>query len=103
MVRGAGGEVVPRRESRTGEVARLRPFASVTRTAKVGGVDSSNLFLSLFISTVGFAYFVYGRKRPSYPFMLTGVVMMGFSYFLDSLWLSLLIGIVLAAVPFFMR
>ncbi|MCY3018513.1 MAG: hypothetical protein NTW87_05720 [Planctomycetota bacterium] len=34
--------------------------------------------------------------------MLTGAVMMVFSYFMDSLWLSLLIWAVLAAVPFLM-
>jgi len=66
-------------------------------------MGSSSLFLSLLISTVGLAYFVYGRKRPSYPFMLAGAVMMLFSYFLDSVWLSLLVWIVLAALPFFIR
>lgn len=66
-------------------------------------VDTSTLFLSLLISTVGLVYFLYGRKRPSYPFMLAGAVMMVFSYFLDSVWLSLLVFIVLAALPFFIR
>lgn len=77
--------------------------ASFWRAGNVEIVDSGSLFLSLLISTVGFAYFVYGRKRPSYPFMLAGAVMMVFSYFLDSVWLSLIVWIVLAALPFFIR
>jgi hypothetical protein len=66
-------------------------------------VDAGGLFLSLLISTVGLAYFVYGKKRPSFPFMLSGAVMMVFSYFLDSFWLALAIWAILAVVPFFIR
>lgn len=66
-------------------------------------MSSNTLFLSLFIPTVGFAYFVYGRKQFNMPFLLTGLVMMCYGYFLDSFWITLLIGAVLAAVPFFFR
>ncbi|HEY3323427.1 MAG TPA: amino acid transport protein [Planctomycetota bacterium] len=72
-------------------------------SATVQRVDAGSLFLSLLISTVGFAYFVYGKKRPSFPFMVSGAVMMFFSYFVDSFWLSLAIWVVLAAAPFFIR
>lgn len=83
--------------------ATIASIAFAPWAANVECVDAGGLFLSLLISTVGLAYFVYGRRRPSYPFMLTGAVMMVFSYFMDSLWLSLLIWAVLAAVPFFIR
>ena len=73
------------------------------RKDRVNGVNASNLFLSLFISTVGLAYLVYGRKRQSFPFILAGLALMGFSYFLDSFLLSALIGFVLAVAPFFVR
>ena len=65
--------------------------------------DSASLFLTLFISTVGFSYFIYGKKRPAYPFMFVGAIMMVYGYFLTSFWLTLLIGAVLAVVPFFIR
>jgi hypothetical protein len=81
----------------------LCAFASDSCKTIVSRVESLNLFLSLLISTVGFVYFLYGRKRSSSPFMLTGLVLMGFSYFLESFWLSLLIGTVLIAVPFFVH
>jgi hypothetical protein len=35
--------------------------------------------------------------------MLSGAVMMVFSYFLDSFWLALAIWAILAVVPFFIR
>ena len=66
-------------------------------------MEPSQLFLSLFISVVGFSYFVYGRKRQSATFLLTGAVMMGFSYFMGSLWLTLAIGVALAIAPFAIR
>ncbi|HLX63421.1 MAG TPA: hypothetical protein VKX17_19275 [Planctomycetota bacterium] len=66
-------------------------------------MDSSPLFLSLFISTIGFGYFMYGRKAQEYSFLFAGVIMMFFSYFVNSFWLSLAIGIVLAVAPFFVR
>lgn len=66
-------------------------------------VDHYSLFLSLFISTVGFSYFLFGKKRSEYAFMLSGAVMMGFSYFVDSFWISALVGTVLAVIPFLMR
>ncbi len=66
-------------------------------------LDSSLLFLSLFISTVGFGYFTYGRKTQANAFMVSGAVMMIYGYFTDSFWLTLGIGVVLAVVPFFVR
>ena len=66
-------------------------------------MDSYILFLSLFLSTIGFGYFLYGRKAQEYGFLLAGAVMMGYSYFLSSFWLSLAIGLVLAIAPFLVR
>jgi len=66
-------------------------------------VDASQLFLSLFLSTIGIVYFMIGRKRSSMPFMFCGLALMGFSYFMGSLWLSLLIGAILTLIPLYFR
>lgn len=66
-------------------------------------MDSGNLFLSLFVSTVGFGYFIYGRKQAQYAFMLAGAVLMFYGYFVESFWLSAGIGALLMAAPFFVR
>ena len=66
-------------------------------------LDTYVLFLSLFVSTVGFGYFTYGRKTQAYAFMLSGAVMMFYGYFIESFWLALAIGIVLMLAPFFAR
>ncbi len=59
--------------------------------------------MALFVSIVGYAYFRYGRKRPAPVFMMAGVIMMLFAFFVKPLWLIALIAVVLAAVPFFVR
>ena len=66
-------------------------------------MDSAQLFISLFISVIGTAYFVYGKKQKAPSFLFAGLVLMFFGYFVDSLWLTLLISAVLCAAPFYFR
>lgn len=69
--------------------------------------DWQTIMLSFVISTIGFGYFTYGRKRPAYGFMISGVIMMiyAFVYTLisDSVWVMLAIGTLLIGGPFFVR
>jgi len=66
-------------------------------------VDSYTLFLSLFVSTLGLAYCVYGRKAQEYGFLFAGAIMMVYGYLLTSFWLALAIGIALIVAPFLIR
>jgi len=66
-------------------------------------IDAYSLFLSLFVSTIGMGYFMYGKKTQAFPFMISGAIMVGYGHFIESFWLSLAIGIVLAIAPFFVR
>jgi hypothetical protein len=66
-------------------------------------VDASQLFLALFFSTVGFSYLLYGKKRRLLSFIASGIGLMFFGYFVDSVWLSTLIGGLLLVVPYFWR
>jgi hypothetical protein len=61
------------------------------------------LYLALLFSTVGFSYFLYGKKRHILSFMLAGFALMGFGYFVEAAWLLALIGVALIAAPFFWR
>ena len=65
-------------------------------------MDTGLLFLSFFISTVGYGYFSYGRKRPSTPFLISGVALMIYPYFVPTFWATLAIGALLLVVPFFL-
>lgn len=58
------------------------------------------LFSGLITGVIGMAYFVYGKKQ-SQPVPLTcGIALMVYPYFIDSLLITIIIGTVLAVVPF---
>ena len=55
--------------------------------------SASFLFASLVWGSVGFGYFIYGKKQSSWPAMIGGIVMMAASYFVASALLMSLIAI----------
>jgi hypothetical protein len=61
------------------------------------------LFVGLFTGLFGVAYFVYGKKQQQFMPMIAGAALCIYPYFVDSLWLSILVGVVLLALPFIWR
>ncbi len=62
------------------------------------------LFASLFWGSVGFGYFIYGKKQTSWIPMLAGLLMMAASYFAGSaLVMSLVCGGLMGLVYFLLR
>ena len=62
-------------------------------------MDVTWLFQSMWWSTVGFSYFIYGKRQGKIMAMTCGVSLMVFSYFIDSnLWMFV-IGVVLSFIP----
>jgi hypothetical protein len=56
-----------------------------------------------FAGVFGMAYFVYGKRTQKFTWMIVGVLLCVYSYFLDDLLLLLVVGAVLMAVPFFIH
>jgi hypothetical protein len=61
------------------------------------------LFVGLITGLFGMAYFVYGKKQQQFMPMLAGIALCGYPYFIDTLWLNILVGVVLIIVPFIWR
>jgi len=57
--------------------------------------DANSLLLSLAISSVGFVFFMYGKRQARLPQMITGVALMVFPYFVTNL---LAMGLVAVAI-----
>jgi hypothetical protein len=55
--------------------------------------------LGMLFSAIGAGYFLYGRKERSSLYLLLGVLLVAYPYFVSSLVLLLLIGVLLSAVP----
>jgi len=63
--------------------------------------STASILLVVFTSLLGTAYFMYGKKEVRVSFLVSGAALCVYSYFVDSFWISLLIGAALAAAPFF--
>ena len=56
-----------------------------------------NLVVGGFISLIGLALLMYGRKETRVPHVITGVILIVFPYFVGIWWLAILIAAVIAA------
>ncbi|MCB2018083.1 MAG: hypothetical protein KDF54_11340 [Hydrogenophaga sp.] len=65
--------------------------------------DAASPMLAVFFGALGAGYAIYGRKQRAISPLLAGVALMVFPYFVDGVWLTLLVGAAIAAVPYFWR
>ena len=63
----------------------------------------ASLLWGFVFGTVGFGYFVYGKKQQRLPPLLCGIALMVFPYFVTNNVAVVLIGTVLLALPYFLR
>jgi hypothetical protein len=55
-------------------------------------LSTGGILASFFIGTVGFAFFIYGKKQLRFPQLIGGIVLMGFPYFVGGAAAMLAIG-----------
>lgn len=61
------------------------------------------LFLGLIFGSIGLGFFMYGKKQRSAVPMVCGLALMVYPYFVGSAWAMIAIGLVLIAIPYFVR
>ena len=64
--------------------------------------SASFLFASLLWGSVGFGYFIYGKKQSSWAPMIGGILMMVASYFVGSALLMSLVCVGLMALVYYL-
>jgi hypothetical protein len=57
----------------------------------------------LFFGSIGLGFFIYGRKQKAVVPLLCGLMLMVFPYFVSNVMLLVGIGVVLLAIPYFLR
>ncbi len=66
-------------------------------------MDQALLLWGLLFSAIGMGFFIYGRKQTRAVPLVCGLVLMVYPYFVPStIWL-VVIGVMLCAVPYFVR
>ena len=66
-------------------------------------MDTTLIFTGLLFGSIGMGYIVYGRKQANLMALLAGLGLCVFPYFINSVWLSLAVGVGLVLLPFVIR
>jgi len=66
-------------------------------------LDTSSLLWGLLFGSIGLGFLIYGRKQRAVVPLLCGLALMIFPYFVSNTILLITVGIVLMAVPYFLR
>lgn len=66
-------------------------------------MSTSLLFLGLLFGSLGAGYCVYGRRQGAVVPFVSGLILIGIPYFIASVAVLVVVGVVLAAVPFFVK
>lgn len=66
-------------------------------------MDTANLIWGMLFGAVGGGYMIYGIRQKMLVPALSGLALGVFTWFVDSAWLTVLVGGMLVAVPYFFR
>lgn len=69
----------------------------------IGSMSIAYLFWGMVFSSVGFGYFLYGKKQTRFLAMVCGMGLMIYPFFVSSTGWVIVIGTVLMAIPYFVR
>lgn len=65
--------------------------------------SAAQLFWGLLFSSVGLGYFIYGKKQHSAMPLFCGLALMVYPYFVSNTLVLVGLGVVLSALPYFIR
>lgn len=61
------------------------------------------LIWGLLFGSIGVGFFIYGRKQKAIVPLCVGIALCLFPYFIANVYVLVLIGVVLMAIPYFVR
>jgi hypothetical protein len=68
------------------------------------GINAPSLMMSMLVSTIGFGFFIYGKKQERLPQLLAGFVLMTYPYFVENVpWMIGIGGVVMSALAIAVR
>ena len=65
--------------------------------------DSSTILWGMLFGSLGLGYFMYGKRQKRVMPFACGLALMVFPYFIANFWLLIGVGIVISALPYFIR
>jgi len=65
--------------------------------------STSTLMWGMIFGSIGLGFFIYGKKQKSIIPLISGIVLMVVPYLISNIYALILLGIVLVALPYFIR
>ena len=65
--------------------------------------NTSTLMWGMLFGSIGLGFFIYGKKQRAVVPLLSGMALMIFPYFVSNIYVLIAVGIVLMALPYFIR
>lgn len=69
----------------------------------LSAMNTAQLMWGVVFSSIGFGYFLYGKKQRAVVPLVCGLALMAFPYFVSNTYGLVLVGGVLSAVPYLVR
>lgn len=66
-------------------------------------MNTTQLLLGVLFSSIGLGYFLYGKKQKKNVPLVCGLILMVYSYFIDSTLGVAGIGVLFSTLPYFIR
>tara|TARA_R110001583_G_scaffold3468_7_gene22125 strand:- start:18246 stop:18452 length:207 start_codon:yes stop_codon:yes gene_type:complete len=67
-------------------------------------MDSSSIMVwSVLFGGIGIGYFIYGKKQKAIVPLCSGLALFVFPYFISSVAILLIVGVILVAIPYFIK
>jgi len=64
---------------------------------------TSLLIWGMIFGSIGLGFFTYGKKQKAVVPLLTGISLFIFPYFISNVYILVIVGIILVALPYFVR
>ncbi len=65
--------------------------------------DTAQLLWGVIFGAIGLGYFVYGKKQKAIVPLTVGIALFIFPYFISDLYMLVIVGVGLVALPYFVR
>lgn len=62
--------------------------------------DGTSMFMTMVWGAIGTGYFIFGKKQSRFTFLLCGVGLMVFPFFVSDFMASMILGLAMALAPF---
>ncbi|MGK0440916.1 MAG: hypothetical protein ACJA0N_000711 [Pseudohongiellaceae bacterium] len=66
-------------------------------------MDSTHILFSLLFGSIGFGYFIYGKKQSHMVAKYTGIALMIYPYFISNKTILVIAGVLLLLAPKFIK